>query len=105
MTELTETAPSLRRSYQRLWQGWLHPYSSILAISFVLMVVTGVAAAGYAKYIEWVVAALEVQSTSVIYWGPIGIIALVIVKGLSQYAYQIIQAFVLSLLNLTSQLR
>ncbi len=88
--------PSLGRSYLRLWRGWLTEYRGILFISIILMCVTGFAAAGYAKYIEWVVEALEQSNTRVFYWGPIGIVVLVLIKGVSYYVTQVIQAFALS---------
>ena len=71
-------------------------YRGILFISIILMCVTGFAAAGYAKYIEWVVEALEQSNTRVFYWGPIGIVVLVLIKGVSYYVTQVIQAFALS---------
>ena len=96
MTEPKASETPLSKTYMRLWRGWLSDHKGLLAITLVLMMITAISAAGYAKYIEWVVAALETASTSVIYWGPIGIVVLVIIKGISQYASQVIQAFALS---------
>ena len=87
---------SLVTTYMRLWRGWLAPYWSGLAVSLVLMAITAAAAAGYAKYIEYIVAGLEASSSNIIFWGPAGIIALVVIKGVCQYATQVIQAFALS---------
>jgi subfamily B ATP-binding cassette protein MsbA len=60
------------------------------------MLIVAIAAAGYAKFIQIIIAAFEVNSPTVIWWGPVGIIVLSLVKGFSQYGQQILQNRILS---------
>lgn len=85
-----------RYAYGRLWRDWLRGHAAVLGFTFLLMMIVAAAAAGYAKFMQVIIAAFEVSSPTVIWWGPLGIIALVIVKGLSQYFQQVLQNRVLS---------
>ena len=60
-----------RQAYGRLWREWLAPHWPKLLIALFCMVVVAVATAGYAKFMEWVIAALESKSFTVIWWGPL----------------------------------
>lgn len=92
-----------RNAYGRLWRDWLRGQSGLLAFTFVLMLIVAVAAAGYAKFMQVIIAAFEINSPSVIWWGPLGIICLVIVKGLSQYWQHTLQNRVLSRMQVDLQ--
>lgn len=85
-----------RQAYGRLWRQWLAPHWPKLLIALFCMVIVAVATAGYAKFMEWVISALESKSFAVIWWGPIGIIALTLTKGVGHYSQQIVQNKVLS---------
>ena len=85
-----------RQAYGRLWREWLAPHWPKLLIALFCMVIVAVATAGYAKFMEWVISALESKSFVVIWWGPIGIIALTLTKGVGHYSQQIVQNKVLS---------
>lgn len=85
-----------RQAYGRLWREWLAPHWPKLLIALFCMVIVAVATAGYAKFMEWVISALESKSFAVIWWGPIGIIALTLTKGVGHYSQQIVQNKVLS---------
>jgi subfamily B ATP-binding cassette protein MsbA len=60
------------------------------------MIIVAISAAGYAKFIQIIISAFEVNSVTVIWWGPLGIISLALAKGLSQYFQIILQNSVLS---------
>ena len=87
---------SARDAYSRLWSEWLKEHSFSLAITFVLMFFVAISAAGYAKFIQIIISAFETNSASVIWWGPVGIISLAIIKGLSQYSQLLMQNRILS---------
>ena len=87
---------SARDAYSRLWSEWLKEHSFSLAITFVLMFFVAISAAGYAKFIQLIISAFETNSASVIWWGPVGIISLAIIKGMSQYGQLLMQNRILS---------
>ena len=91
-------APRLnaRAAYGRLWREWLTPHWRWLFLALCFMVIVALATAGYAKFMEWVIAALETSDFSVIWWGPFGIVALTATKGCGHYLQQIVQNKVLS---------
>jgi subfamily B ATP-binding cassette protein MsbA len=49
------------------------------------MIITAIASAAYAKIIQLIITAYETADTSVIYWGPIGILLIAVTKGFSVY--------------------
>ncbi len=85
-----------RAAYGRLWRDWLKPHWLKMLLSMLLMAVVAFASAGYAKFMEWVIAALENPESGVIWWGPLGIIALTMTRALASYANQRVQNRVLS---------
>jgi subfamily B ATP-binding cassette protein MsbA len=87
---------SARAAYGRLWREWLKPHWVKMLVSVLLMALVAVASAGYAKFMEWVIAALENPDSGVIWWGPLGIIALTSTRALASYANQRVQNRVLS---------
>ena len=87
---------SARDAYSRLWKEWLKEHSFGFAITFALMIFVAVSAAGYAKFIQIIISGFERNSSSVFWWGPVGIISLAIVKSLSQYSQQIMQNRIIS---------
>ena len=87
---------TVKDAYSRLWREWLREHSVKLIITFILMFFVAVSAAGYAKFIQKIISAFETDSPSVIWWGPVGIITLAVVKGLSQYIQQLMQNRILS---------
>lgn len=87
---------SARAAYGRLWRDWLSPHWPGMLIALVFMLIVAVSTAGYAKFMEWVIAALERMDFSVVWWGPLGIIVLTSSKGIAHYAQQVIQNNILS---------
>lgn len=85
-----------RQAYGRLWRDWLAPYWPAMLLALFFMVIVAFATAGYAKFMEWVIAALERENFTVTWWGPVGIIALTFTKGAGHYLQQIVQNRVLS---------
>lgn len=71
--------------YRRLWRDWLSEYRGLIFASFGFMVITAIASAAYAKIIQVIITAYETADTSVIYWGPIGILLIAFSKGFSVY--------------------
>ena len=94
---------SARATYARLWRDWLRPHKMVLFFTLFLMALVAIASAGYAKFIEWVIAAFEMGIPSVIFWGPIGVILLTSIKGLSQYFQTLIQARILTRMQVEMQ--
>ncbi len=87
---------SARAAYGRMWRDWMRPHKWILWFTVLLMAIVAAASAGYAKFIEYVIEAFTVGDASVAIWGPLGVIALTVTRGLSQYSRTIIQNKVLS---------
>ena len=94
---------SARDAYSRLWSEWLKEHSFGLAITIVLMFFVAISAAGYAKFIQMIISAFEINSSTVIWWGPIGIILLAVVKSLSQYSQHLMQNKILSRMQVNLQ--
>jgi len=87
---------STRAAYGRMWRDWLRPYRWILAFTVILMALVAGASAGYAKFIEYIIDAFTEGDPTVKIWGPLGVMALTLTRGLSQYSRVIIQNRVLS---------
>ena len=87
---------SARAAYGRMWRDWLAPYWKVLLLALLLMFIVAASTAGYAKFMEMVISALEHKSFEVIWWGPLGIVALTATKGISHYCQQVVQNDVLS---------
>tara|TARA_R110002124_G_scaffold82506_1_gene216500 strand:+ start:1466 stop:3322 length:1857 start_codon:yes stop_codon:yes gene_type:complete len=105
MTKKPSNAITARAAYGRLWRDWLRTHSGLLGFTFFLMLIVAIAAAGYAKYMQIIIAAFESNSTSVIWWGPMGIVGLVTVKGLSQYWQTTLQNRILSRMQASLQIK
>lgn len=96
MTDEPVQKLTARTAYGRMWRDWLKPHFPVLMVSLVLMTIVAIASAGYAKFMELVIAGMETSSPMVILWGPVGIIILTVVKGIAQYFYQILQNNILT---------
>ncbi|MDB4220655.1 ABC transporter ATP-binding protein/permease [Amylibacter sp.] len=96
MVKKNQKILTAKEAYGRLFKDWLKDHYFNLGITFVLMFIVAVAAAGYAKFIQIIISAFEISSPTVIWWGPIGIISLAVIKGLSQYGQQLLQNQILS---------
>jgi len=75
--------------YKRLWHEWLKHYRGALALGFLGMLIGALASAGYAKALQWVIDAFEASERSVIWWGPLLMIALTSSKGLGTWLFQV----------------
>jgi len=75
--------------YKRLWNEWLKHHKRALALGFVGMFIAALASAGYAKGLQWVIDAFEAEARSVIWWGPLLMIALTSSKGLGTWLFQV----------------
>ena len=89
--------------YKRLWHGWLKHHKRVLALGFLGMIIGALASAGYAKGLQWVIGAFETEERSVIWWGPLGIIALTSTKGTASYLHQLVQNRLLSTVQANMQ--
>lgn len=83
MTEQKTATPS--SPWWRLWHGWLQPHWGLLAISLAMTAIVAVASAGYSKLIQLVMSAFERGTPEVVWWGPLGVIALTAANGIGQY--------------------
>ncbi len=75
--------------YNRLWHEWLKHHRRVLALGFLGMLIAALASAGYAKALQWVIEAFETSEPSVIWWGPLLMIALTSSKGLGTWLFQV----------------
>ncbi len=75
--------------YKRLWRHWLTDYRGTLALGFLGMLIGALASAGYAKALQWVIDAFETSEPSVIWWGPLLMLALTSSKGLGTWLFQV----------------
>ncbi|MCP5075969.1 MAG: ABC transporter ATP-binding protein, partial [Rhodobacteraceae bacterium] len=96
MSEPNAKRLSARAAYGRLWRDWLRPHWRVMLVALALMALIAASTAGYAKFMEIVISALENERFDVIWWGPLGIVALTSTKGVSHYLQQVIQNRVLS---------
>jgi subfamily B ATP-binding cassette protein MsbA len=69
----------------RLWRDWLAPSWGILALSLGMTAVVALASAGYSKLIQLVMTAFQNHTESVLWWGPLGVIALSGSNAVGQY--------------------
>ncbi|MBC6441881.1 MAG: ABC transporter ATP-binding protein [Rhodobacteraceae bacterium] len=83
-------------AYGRLWRDWLRPHWPAIILVLIFMVFVAGATAGYAKFMEWVIGALEAMDFSVVWWGPLGVVGLTAVKGSAHYAQQVTQNNILT---------
>ena len=96
MSEPRAKRLTARAAYGRLWRERLSSHWRVLLVILALMAIVAVSTAGYAKFMEIVISALEGKRFEVIWWGPLGIVALTSSKGISHYLQQVIQNRVLS---------
>ncbi len=75
--------------YKRLWHAWLKHHKRVLALGFFGMLIGALASAGYAKALQWIIGAFEAEDRSVIWWGPLMMIALTSAKGLGTWLFQV----------------
>ncbi|MBL1438183.1 MAG: ABC transporter ATP-binding protein [Rhodobacteraceae bacterium] len=75
--------------YKRLWHEWLKHHRRVLALGFLGMFIAALASAGYAKALQWVITAFETNEPSVIWWGPMLMIALTSSKGFGTWLFQV----------------
>lgn len=74
--------------FLRLWRDWLVQEKRLYLFGLVLMALTALATASYAKLMQMVVAAFETADFSVTWWGPLSVIALTIVSAVTDYLRQ-----------------
>ena len=73
------------RPFARLWRDWLSPNWKLVTFAFAMMVIVAIASAGYTKLIQEVMNAFEDGDFAVIWWGPLGVVVLTALKGVSDY--------------------
>ena len=75
--------------YNRLWHEWLKHYHRALVLGFIGMFIAAMASAGYAKSLQWIIDAFEAREPSVIWWGPLLMVALTSSKGFGTWLFQV----------------
>lgn len=75
--------------WRRLWRDWLVPHRGLLALSLVMTGVVALASAGYSKLIQLVMTAFQGGDPSVVWWGPLGVIALSCANATGQYVKEV----------------
>ncbi|MFK5998664.1 MAG: ABC transporter ATP-binding protein [Rhodobacterales bacterium] len=96
MTAQNSKHLSAREAYGRLWQGWVKQHWPYLLLSAGLMVIIAITTAGYAKFMEFTIAGLEKRDVDVVYWAPLGIIALTLTRSICHYSNVVLQNRILS---------
>jgi subfamily B ATP-binding cassette protein MsbA len=71
--------------WMRLWRDWLSPNWGLLAVSLLMTAVVALASGGYSKLIQMVMSAFQTHSETVLWWGPVGVIALSGANAIGQY--------------------
>ena len=56
-------------SYRRLWRDWMRRYWYLVVVILLLTIISAASAAGYAKFIQWVIEAFQTKSQSVVFLG------------------------------------
>jgi ATP-binding cassette, subfamily B, bacterial MsbA len=96
MTKKSSTKMTAREAYGRLWHGWVKKHWAALMLSACLMVIIALTTAGYAKFMEFAIGGLEARDADIVFWAPVGIIALTLTRSISSYANVVLQNRVLS---------
>ncbi|MFO1209298.1 MAG: ABC transporter ATP-binding protein [Amaricoccus sp.] len=69
----------------RLWRDWLAPHWGLLAISLAMTWLVALSTGGYSKLIQLVMTAFQDKDASVLWWGPLGVVALSGASAVGQY--------------------
>ena len=76
------------KPYPRLWRGWLRRYRGGVALAILGILISALAAAGYAKIIQIIIDAFENRLPSVIWWGPLLVIFMTMGKAGGTWLFQ-----------------
>lgn len=85
-----------REAYGRLWHGWVKQHWRVLLLSAGLMVIIALTTAGYAKFMEFAIGGMEARDADIVYWAPLGIIALTLTRSICHYLNVTLQNRILS---------
>lgn len=83
-----EPGPLTTGPYLRLWREWLSRERRLYYFGLVLMALTALSTAAYAKIMQWIIAAFEAGQYSVMYWGPAVVLGTALVSGVTDYLRQ-----------------
>ena len=75
--------------WRRLWRDWLSPHWVLLAVSLAMTLLVAAASGGYSKLIQLVMTAFQAGTPSVLWWGPLGVIALSSASAIGQFFKEI----------------
>lgn len=96
MTKIQSKHLTAREAYGRLWHGWIKKHWPALILSTGLMVIIALTTAGYAKFMEYAIGGLEARDADIVFWAPVGIIALTLTRSICHYSNVVLQNRVLS---------
>jgi subfamily B ATP-binding cassette protein MsbA len=83
-----EPGPLTTGPFLRLWREWLSRERRLYYFGLVLMALTALSTAAYAKIMQWIIAAFEAGQYSVMYWGPAVVLGTALVSGVTDYLRQ-----------------
>lgn len=83
-----EPGPVAVGPYIRLWREWLSRNRRLYMLGLVLMALTALSTAAYAKIMQWIIAAFQAGQHSVMYWGPALVLGTAIVSAAADYMRQ-----------------
>ncbi|MEM9010419.1 MAG: ABC transporter ATP-binding protein [Pseudomonadota bacterium] len=72
-------------AYRRLWRTWLYPHRARLSLALFVMALSAASAAGYAKFTQVIMQAFDEGAQDILVWAPVGVIALTVLKSVTQY--------------------
>ena len=84
----SDPGPVSSTPYSRLWRDWLSRNRGLYMLGLLLMAMSALATAAYAKLMQWIVAAFESRDFSVMWWGPAGVMAVAVVSSVCDYLRQ-----------------
>ena len=88
MTDGAVTRLGIVAGYGRLWRRYVRTHRWRLFLAVGLMAVVAAITAGYAKFVQVLIAAMEARDTDLLIWTPVLIIMLTVAKGVAMY-YQL----------------
>lgn len=83
-----EPGPVTAGPFLRLWREWLSRERRLYHFGLLLMAMTALFTAAYAKIMQWIIAAFEAGQYSVMYWGPAVVLGTALVSAVTDYLRQ-----------------
>jgi len=83
-----------KHPFRRLWRDWLSPQRGLILTGIALMLIVAGTAAIYAKLIQMIIEGFEKDPAGMIWFGPLSVIAVAVVKSFALYGQLLIDSSV-----------